>query len=682
MKVSKGTIIGILVFYLPDVLLILLVAAVFINFENIIKISYLTFMLILLGTVLLRTVIFFLISRYFYFNRLKVIRNIITGFKKGKFQIVQSEVHGNDLFANILKELIKVGNYLDTMVSTQRDEIDIFHEFYDSIVFSPNSFFLILSEKEKVEYVNEGFCKRLKYESDDIIGKSIEDIFYFVNARLKGAIIKAKSLGNTIVLEQTHLLSKNRIPLIFDMKISRILVKGRNKIIILIDDITNKLRKDYQISLISQLSSYLQRDKEIEEVLFKILSAVTSGHGLGFNRAMLFLVDEEGNYLKGKMAVGPDSMEEAIEIWNSDISDTMKDEIDVMNLKGAELLDSVIKSKILINSNSLLSNALNERQVVHIHDSWNDERVNPELRELLNVNEFVIVPLYAANAPVGIIIADNKFNQVPISGDIKELLVIFASQAALTIESHSNLLKAQRDMEKIEKRQEAIVESEKMAAVGKIATHIAHEIRNPLVTMGGYARKIMNMPKDGLKNVSNIEKFAKIILGESERLEKTLSNVMDFTKPSRYIREYNSINEIIKDTVSLLRNMFLDHKIEVVTKLNDEIPLIMCDSNQIKQVMLNLLQNSIEVTPQDGMIEIVTSFNSKNLAIRVKDTGTGIDEKDPNIIFEPFFTKKISGVGLGLANVKKIINDHNGNISVRNREFVGVEFTITLPFPG
>lgn len=679
---TKGTVLGIIFFYLPDILLILFIAVVFFNPEHENRFFYRILLMINIGVVFLRSFILLILSRYFYFNRLNIVRMILSNFKKGKFNVLQKNVQGNDLFAKVLKELIKVGKYLDTMVSSQRDEIDIFHEFYNSIVFSPNSFFIILSENEKVEYVNEGFCKRLRYDPDEIIGKSIEDIFYFVNARLKGAIIKAKSHGDTIVLEQTHLLAKNRIPLIFDMKVSRILVKGRNKIIILIDDITNKLRKDYQINLISQLSSYLQRDRKIEEFLFKILTAVTSGHGLGFNRAILFLLDGEGIFLEGKMAVGPDSMEEAIEIWNSDDSDTLNEEFNIMNLKGAELFDSVLKSKFFLDSDSLLSKALIEKTVIHINDSWNDDRVDDELKKLLNVNEFVVVPLYAANTPVGIIIADNKFNQVPISGDIKELLVIFASQAALTIESHTNLLKAQKDMEKIEKRQDAIVESEKMAAVGKIATHIAHEIRNPLVTMGGYARKIMSMPKDGLKNIANIEKFAKIILEESERLEQTLSNVMDFTKPSRYIREFNNINDIVKDTEKLLKNLFLDNKIEVVTKLDNEIPLIKCDSNQIKQVMLNLLQNSIEVTPPEGMIEIVTEFDLKNVTIRVKDSGTGIAEKDPNIVFEPFFTKKITGVGLGLANVKKIINDHSGSIGVRNREFVGVEFTIELPLPG
>jgi signal transduction histidine kinase len=679
---TKGTVFGIIFFYLPDIFLILFITAIYFSQGNESRVFYRTLIMIIFGIVVLRTFILSILSKYFYFNRLHVIRDILSNFKKGKFHVLQNRVQGNDLFAKVLKELIKVGRHLDSMVSSQKDEIDIFHEFYNSIVFSPNSFFLILSENEKVEYVNEGFCRRLRHDPVEIIGKGIEDIFYFVNARLKGAIIKAKSQGETIVLEQTHLLSKNRIPLIFDMKISRILVKGRNKIIILIDDITNKLRKDYQINLISQLSSYLQRDRKIEEFLFKILTAVTSGHGLGFNRAMLYLVDEEGLILEGKMAVGPDSMEEAIEIWNSDDTDTFNEEFDLMNLKGAELFDSVIKSRVFMNSDALLSKALNEKTVIHINDSWHDERVDDELKKLLNVNEFVVVPLFVANTSVGIIIADNKFNQVPISSDVKELLVIFAAQAALTIESHSNLLKAQKDMEMIEKRQDAIVESEKMAAVGKIATHIAHEIRNPLVTMGGYARKIMSMPKDGIKNTTNIVKFSEIILEESERLEKTLSNVMDFTKPSRYIREFNNINDIIRDTVNLLKNLFLDNKIEVVSKLDNEIPLIKCDSNQIKQVMLNLLQNSIEITPPEGIIEIVTEFDSKQVTIRVKDSGTGIDEKDPNVVFEPFFTKKITGVGLGLANVKKIISDHNGSIDVRNREFVGVEFTIQLPLLG
>jgi signal transduction histidine kinase len=156
---------------------------------------------------------------------------------------------------------------------------------------------------------------------------------------------------------------------------------------------------------------------------------------------------------------------------------------------------------------------------------------------------------------------------------------------------------------------------------------------------------------------------------------------MDFTRPSKYIKEFNNINDVVEDTVELLRNLFLEKRIEVSITRDENAPLVKSDFNQMKQVMLNLIQNSIDATPSGGSISLITEYDREFLTIRVLDNGSGIAEEDPNIVFEPFFTTKVTGVGLGLANVKKIIKDHSGTIEVRNREEAGVEFIIRLPVP-
>jgi len=286
------------------------------------------------------------------------------------------------------------------------------------------------------------------------------------------------------------------------------------------------------------------------------------------------------------------------------------------------------------------------------------------------------------NKGIGIIVADNKFNNAPIMKENTELLSIFASQAAMSIESYSNLDTVRSEMQKLSERQEAIVESEKLAAVGRIAAHMAHEIRNPLVTMGGYARRIMQMPKEKSKANKKIDISAEIILKECERLEKTLSNVMDFSRPAKFIKEFNNINEVIRDTVNLLKNLFQEKKVEVDMELSEEIPLVKSDFNQMKQVMLNLLQNAIDATPPGGDIDVVTETVDNHLMIRVIDTGAGIQSEDIMHVFEPFFTTKVTGVGLGLSITKKIINDHDGEITAINREGGGTEFRISLKIPG
>jgi PAS domain S-box-containing protein len=637
--------------------------------------------------IFLRFFFFMMERRYFYTSRVTILRHIMKEFRRGRYLLHEKEISGGDLLATVVRELIQVGRHLDNVVASQRDEIDKFHELYNSIVFSISSYFIVMDEENRIVFANEGFCKKFHLNMDDIQGKNIEEIFYFVNARLKGGITRAKAEKISVVLEKTHLLSVNKVSIIADIKISNIYIQGRSQIIVIIDDVTNRLRKDYQISLMSQISESIQSDVEIERVLYTILTGVTSGSGLGFNRAMLFLVDETANVMAGKMAVGPDSFEEAIEIWSSaPTSGLVFDKDQMLNIEsGKKLLEKVLKTIYPLDADNLFIKALMKKESQHIYDSYHDDRVSEDIRELMDVKEFVAVPIIAVNKTIGLIVVDNKFNQVPIGNDSIELLTIFASQAALSIESYNNLISVKKEMGKIARRQDAIVESEKMAAVGRIAAHIAHEIRNPLVTMGGYARRIVqqarDIPRDAGKVAENIKKSGAIILKESERLEKILSNVMDFTRPSKYIKEFNNINDVVEDTVELLRNLFLEKRIEVSIIKDENAPLVKSDFNQMKQVMLNLIQNSIDATPSGGNISVITEYDREFLTIRVLDNGSGIAEEDPNIVFEPFFTTKVTGVGLGLANVKKIIKDHSGTIEVRNREEAGVEFIVRLPVP-
>jgi signal transduction histidine kinase len=145
--------------------------------------------------------------------------------------------------------------------------------------------------------------------------------------------------------------------------------------------------------------------------------------------------------------------------------------------------------------------------------------------------------------------------------------------------------------------------------------------------------------------------------------------------------EFNNINEIIEDTYDLLKNLFQERHITITLNLDNDVPLVKSDFNQMKQVMLNLFQNAIDATPPGGLIEVFTENDDDHLYIRVCDTGSGIAAEDVASVFEPFFTTKVTGVGLGLAITKKIISDHNGEISAANKKSGGTEFKVTLKLP-
>lgn len=680
---------SVLVQFIPDIVLIVLTVLTYLEKWFLIDGWYYFAAAAVLSYIVVKGVLSYVAQRIIFGKRIEILRDLIGNFKKGRYAVRPDLVYGNDPVSQIFMDLTIVGRHFDDILSTQKGEIEKFRELYNNIVLSVSSYFVVLNERNEIIFANESFCKNFQYSIDELLKHRIGDIFFFTAGRVDDSIDKVRRSSQSMVLKSVRLMSKNRVAIIADIKISLVKVQGENQIVFLMDDVTSKTRKDYQINLISQISESIQKDDEIDQVLHAILTTVTSGSGLGFNRAMLFLCDELSYSIVGKMAVGPDSFEEAIEIWGAvqgedlDILEELKG-VKGKERKGKKFYERVVGKVFPLNRSNIFDEALESQKSIHLTDVWNNPKVAQDIKEFVDVNEFVVSPLITGNRSIGVILADNKYNQAPIWHDSIELLSIFSVQAALSIESCNSLSNVREQMAKIKSRQEAIVESEKLAAVGRIAAHIAHEIRNPLVTVGGYARRILQqsklLPRGGGEQIGH---SAEVILHETERLEKTLSNVMDFTRPSTYIQEYNNLNDIIYDTISLLKNVFLERKIECVINLRDDIPLIKSDYNQLKQVILNLYQNSMDSMEGGGKLTTETFLDDSGnrVVIVIADTGSGIKEEHLERLFEPFFTTKVTGVGLGLAVVKKIIGDHNGDIMAHNRPGGGVEFRIEIDVP-
>ncbi|MGL4370960.1 MAG: PAS domain-containing protein, partial [Spirochaetota bacterium] len=468
-------------FYLPDALLV--VFLFWISGSEIARNQWFIFSIYAIAVyILIKGTVHIIIDRVFIRRRMNHLKNVVSNFKKGKFSVNPDLIDGNDSIGQIFKDLAVVGRHFEDIVTTQKDEIEKFKELYNNIVLSVSSYFIVLNEKNEIIFANESFCKNFQYTMDELVKRRIAEIFYFTSGKVDDSIEEARKSGDSLVLKSMRLMSKNRVAIIADVKISLIKVHGENQIVFLMDDITSKARKDYQISLISQISESIQKDDEIDRVLFSILTAVTSGSGLGFNRAMLFLCEDPEPALVGKMAVGPDSFDEAIQIWGAmqgvdlNISEEMM-ELPEKERKGRRFYEKVVGKRIPLVADTAFTQALRSQKSIHVRDAWNDARIDNDIREFMEVNEFVIAPLIAGNRSIGVIVVDNKYNHAPIWHDNIELLAIFAVQAALSIESCSSLSMVKDQMGKIKQRQDAIIESEKLAAVGRIAAHIAHEIR-------------------------------------------------------------------------------------------------------------------------------------------------------------------------------------------------------------
>jgi PAS domain S-box-containing protein len=236
-----------------------------------------------------------------------------------------------------------------------------------------------------------------------------------------------------------------------------------------------------------------------------------------------------------------------------------------------------------------------------------------------------------------------------------------------------------KNITKTKRLETELIQSEKMALVGKMSSNIAHEVRNPLVPIGGFARLIHKR----LEKDSPLRKHTDIIIKEIDRLERLLNNLLYYTRDIEPVFQPVMINKLIETIIALYKDVFLEKDIKVNTDLSPDVPVTNIDPSCMKQALINILINSIHAMPNGGVLTIESSKRKKNgklyLSISIMDTGKGIPEDVVKNIFNPFFTTRVHGMGLGLALTKRIVEAHRGEITVGSKEGKGCKFTINIP---
>jgi signal transduction histidine kinase len=224
-----------------------------------------------------------------------------------------------------------------------------------------------------------------------------------------------------------------------------------------------------------------------------------------------------------------------------------------------------------------------------------------------------------------------------------------------------------------------IRESENLAHIGQLATSLAHEIRNPLSSVK------MNI-QILLKNVEfngNDKRRMEIMSSEISRLEKILAEMLDFAKPLRLYLEPTLINDIIETCLDIMDVKIKEKNITVKKKYSKGMTRVMIDRDKLEQAIINVLLNSVEALSPGGEIGILTKKvmpNGGSIRVEITDDGPGIGEEDLPYVFDPFFSNKKKGTGLGLANTKKIIEAHGGWVSISARRQPGIHFALSIPF--
>ncbi|HEB01763.1 MAG TPA: PAS domain S-box protein, partial [Nitrospirae bacterium] len=548
------------------------------------------------------------------------------------------------------------------------------------------------------------------------------------------------------------------------------------------------IRRNQELSRLFLISSAARGTLDLNVLIRMILSTVTMGDGLGFNRAILFLPEKELGVLRAYMGVGPSTSEEAYKIW-ADLSHrktTLQETLRSIET-GGEWTESFLDNMegnidIPIDGDTVLARVAREKKPYVIDVGKDNLSADTVLVEKLGSAAYAGVPLVSRDKVIGVIWVDNKFTMKSISVEDIRFLIGFSDQVASAIENaklFQKVSQAEAELENIfssisdmvfltEKdytikninqavvdkiglpREEIVGEkcyrifhgteeplqscphhktveeflplikevedqylkgtfitstapmfdrgddfigtvhvmrevtemnelkskllsSEKMAALGEVAAKVAHEIRNPLVSVGGFAKRL----ESGLEG--SHKEFARIISNEVRRLEHILREILGFVREVRQNRVAVDLNDVVMAVVDLMRSEILSSENTMITELDKDNLNLNLDPDRFREVVFNILSNANMAT-KGGDITVRTYMDDNYIILEIEDSGPGVKEDEMSRIFDPFFTTRPSGTGLGLAVTKRIVEENEGKITVENKPTGdGAIFRVYLP---
>lgn len=403
---------------------------------------------------------------------------------------------------------------------------------------------------------------------------------------------------------------------------------------------TNKKlkRRLYDLYTLFELSQHLNSVLELDPLLDSILLTCIGQMGVG--GATLFLTE------KGKLRAA--------------------------KAKGMNPQDLL---GIEIGAHSHLGRFLSQaNQAILFCDLERIKGAKKDVEKLRGLECEVCVPLNMKGRLKGVLTLTPKISGAPFSGNELEFLTTLANQMGVAIENAELYESVKSTNRELRRTQRQLIQSENLATVGRLAATLAHEINNPLGIIKNY---LTLLSREGKHNPETIE----VVKEEVDRIGKIVRQLLDLSRPISESKSPTDTNRLIRETSSILKEQLLQDEISLEEDLSP-ISLVKASPGQLKQVFLNLITNAKEAMPQGGRLKISTRMENNFVEVTFSDTGKGIKEKDMEALFQPFYTTKKNGMGLGLSICQEIIRNHGGEILVKGGKEGGAMFTIRLPEVG
>ena len=435
-----------------------------------------------------------------------------------------------------------------------------------------------------------------------------------------------------------------------------------------------------ELTLLYRFSNTMLSTIRLNKLTHLILAALTSGTPPLFERAMLFLRSEKSGVLQGMLGVTTDTADGLTVVGDEtslssrwDIGDDV-----ILRQRDTDFCARVRATRIELDEGcNVIKRVIVENRLFYIEDADCEECMACSFINHFDISAFAAAPLVARDRTLGIIVVDNPASGAGISRDNLHFLQLFANQAGMAIENSMLYNRIEDAHSNLRDARERLLHGERLAAIGEMAANLVHELKNPLITIGGFAGRLLK----SLPSACREHHYADTIFKEVGHLEKMLADILAFSRKPTICYCRCDLEETLKECFDSCALALEDRGIRLTPALCPGPWPILGDAYQLKQVFLNLMLNACEVMPDGGDIEVTVRpapSADNSVQISIKDTGGGIPADMLPKIFNPFFTTKRHGTGLGLAIVNRILMNHNGSITAAN-EGKGAVFTVTLP---
>ncbi len=418
------------------------------------------------------------------------------------------------------------------------------------------------------------------------------------------------------------------------------------------------------LTVLQEISWALMTTVRLERILDIMLNALTLEEALGYDRARIFLIEDNQQTLREVKESSQRSLPLSIPLREALLQPVTKIADSPKSAPPPTLAISLQESQ------GVLARTVLKKDTIHVKKTVPDPQ--------MQAREFLSLPLIVKDKVIGIIVVDHHTTKRPITEEDIHFISMFANQAAYAIENSRLYATIEANNRELTLMRERMLESDRLAALSSLAEGMAHEIRNPLVSIGGFARRISKLVEDD----SPLRQYVDVIVDEVDRLEKILKEVLDYSGENLGFFQEQDLSRLVDEALMLIQRDLVARNI-TVKKTFSELAPVLCDERQIKQVLYNLFQNARQSMEQGGTLTIRTYPVEKPdglyAAIAVSDTGGGIPLDLLHNIFNPFFTTKPHGTGLGLSIAQRIVARHYGEIEVNNELGKGVTFIVNLP---